>query len=236
MLRLVAKHARATRWLHWLNLPLIAAMIGSGLLIYWASDVYRVGLGRWTLLRLFPDWFYRLLGLDHRLATGMGWHFAFAWPFVVNGIGWLVYTLASGEWRTLFPRRHDLAEAWQVVRHDLGLRGEPLPPGHFNAAQRITYTAIMLMGAASAITGLAIYRPVQLGWLIGLCGGYPAARFEHFWLMMGFVAFFALHLIQVARAGWNNLRAMLIGVEPREDPGAGAPGPAAAPQDLRVIS
>ena len=50
MPRLVTKHSRATRWHHWVNFPTMALMVGSGLLIYWANDVYRIGVGSWTLV------------------------------------------------------------------------------------------------------------------------------------------------------------------------------------------
>ena len=152
----------------------------------------------------------------------MGWHFAFAWLLVVNGLVYVAYLAASGEWRELLPRGRHFPEAWQVVLHDLGVRKEPLPRAKLNAAQRVTYTAVIVMGALSTLTGLAIYRPTQLAWLVWGFGGYQAARLEHFWLMLGFCAFFGLHLVQVARAGFNNFRAMIIGVE-RVD--AAIPGP-----------
>jgi len=228
MPRLVTKHTLATRWFHWVNFPVLAAMVGSGLLIYWANDVYRVGVGAFTLVKLFPNWFYRLFGVDHGLATGMGWHFAFAWLLVANGIAYLIYLAASGEWRDLLPQPRHFPEAWEVVLHDLGIRKAPLPPSKFNAAQRVSYSTVIVMGALSTLTGFAIYRPTQLAWLTRLCGGYEAARFEHFWLMIGFCAFFALHLAQVVRAGWNNFRSMIIGVERINAPIA--PGTARAPK------
>ncbi len=52
------KHPGPIRWMHWFNVPLLFGMIWSGLLIYWANDVFRIGLGDWTLFHLFPDWFY----------------------------------------------------------------------------------------------------------------------------------------------------------------------------------
>ncbi len=125
----------------------------------------------------------------------------------------MAYTLWSGEWRSLVPTRASVGEAWQVVLHDLGLRKGPLPPAKFNHAQRIAYTGVVLMGAGSLLTGLAIYKPVQLRWLASLLGGYPAARAEHFALTIGYVLFFVIHIAQVVRAGWNNFRAMVIGVE-----------------------
>jgi thiosulfate reductase cytochrome b subunit len=72
---------------------------------------------------------------------------------------------------------------------------------------------IILMGLTSVVTGLAIYKPVQLAWLTRLVGGYERARWEHFWLAAGYVLFFLIHVMQVVRAGWNNFRAMVTGYE-----------------------
>ena len=109
-------------------------------------------------------------------------------------------------------------EALQVALHDAGFK-VPLPPqGRYNAAQRITYSAIVLMGGLSLLTGLAIYKPAQLHWLTALLGGYQWARWEHFWLTMGYVGFFVIHIAQVIRAGWPNFRAMVSGYDLVEVP------------------
>ena len=213
MPRLERKHSLPTRVFHWTNGPVLAVMIYSGLLIYWANDVYSVHLGHWTLFHFFPDWFYAQLHLAHRLAAGMAWHFAFMWLFALNGIAYVAYTGWSGEWRNLIPTGQTPRDAWQVVLHDLGIRKEPLPSGKFNGAQRVAYTGVVGMGGGSLITGLSIYRPVQFAWLTALCGGYEWARFEHFVLTLGYVGFFVIHISQVVRAGWNNFRSMVIGVE-----------------------
>ncbi len=213
MTRLEPKHPRAIRWFHWINFPLLALMIWSGLLIYWANDVYRVGVGSFTLVHFFPDAFYRFAGIEHRLAEGMAWHFTLMWIFALNGAAYVVYTLASGEWRYLVPNRNSLREAIQVALHDLRLRRALPPPRKFNGAQQIAYTSIVLMGAGSLITGLAIWKSVQLAWLVALLGGYQAARTEHFLLTCGYCAFFFVHIAQVLRAGWNNLRVMITGYE-----------------------
>lgn len=216
------KHPLAIRWFHWINFPALAAMVWSGLLIYWANDVYSLRLGPWSL-KLFPDWFYHPLGseddpasgwwrLDSRLAEGMAWHWLLMWFFVVNGILYVLYTAISGEWRHLLPDRRCWSQAVQVLLHDLKLRKKPPgPSAKYNGAQRIAYTFVVVMGFGSLVTGLAIYKPVQLAWITALCGGYQTARFIHFWLTMGFVAFFVVHVLQVARAGWNNFRAMVTG-------------------------
>ncbi len=82
----------------------------------------------------------------------------------------------------------------QVVLHDLKIRKAPLPREKFNGAQRIAYTSVIFMGLGSLLTGLAIYKPIQLSWLTALFGGYMIARWIHFWLTMGFCAFFLVHV------------------------------------------
>ncbi len=213
-LRLQAKHPRLVRWSHWINAPLLFILIWSGLMILWADDGYELRWGNLLLIRFFPDWFYRTLGLEHRLAVGMAWHFFFMWLFVVNGILYLTYTFLSGEWRDLLPNSKTPRQAWQVVLHDLKLRkAAPEQDGKFNGAQRFAYTGVLVMAIGSVVTGLAIWKPTQLAWLTSLLGGYRAARAEHFALMLGYVVFFVVHLTQVIRAGWNNFRAMVTGYE-----------------------
>jgi thiosulfate reductase cytochrome b subunit len=213
MARLEHKHARVIRWTHWLNVPILTVMIWSGLLIYWANDAYAVRIGGVTLFHFFPDWFYRALDLEHQLALGMAYHFTFMWFFMINGLVYVLYTFISGEWRLLLLDRGTLRQAWHVVLHDLGLRKAPLPPGKFNAAQRLAYTGVILMGVGSIITGLAIYKPTQVSWLTSLLGGYGWARWEHFALTVSYVLFLVIHISQVIRAGWNRFRAMVTGYE-----------------------
>ena len=213
MKRLEKKHPLAIRWLHWINFPVLLLMIWSGMLIYWANDVYRLGFGSVTLFKFFPEWFSQALNLGQRLAEGMAWHFFFMWFFAINGLLYVLYTTISGEWRYLLPNRHSLREAIQVTLYDLHLSKIHPPPRKFNGAQQIAYTTIIVMGAGSLVTGLAIYKPVQFAWLTALLGGYEWARFEHFWLTMGYVAFFFVHVAQVIKAGWNNFRAMVTGYE-----------------------
>jgi cytochrome b subunit of formate dehydrogenase len=55
MPRLERKHSLATRLFHWANVPILAVMIWSGLLIYWANDVYAIQLRGHVLVKFFPD-------------------------------------------------------------------------------------------------------------------------------------------------------------------------------------
>jgi len=209
MLKLKLKHPVAIRWFHWINFPLLFLMIWSGLLIYWAYDVYRIGP-----LHFFPAWVYRVLRMDRRLAEGMALHFVFMWLFVINGVAYVTYTLISGEWRLLVPRSlSTFRDAWHVLLHNLGLHRSLPQQEKYNAAQQVSYSAIIVMGAGSVLTGLAIYKPVQLAWMAALFGGYKGARLIHFGLTMGYLLFFIVHVWQVIRAGWNNFRGIVIGYE-----------------------
>ncbi len=208
--------------MHWVNFPVLFIMIWSGLLIYWNDSdnayrhphaVYRIGLGELTLLRFFPEWFYKLFNAPYHVTQGLGNHFFFMWIFAVNGLAYVLYTAISGEWRFLVPNRSSLLEAIQVTLVDLHLRKSLPPQKKYNGAQKIAYTSVIAMGAASLLTGLAIYKPTQTHWLTTLLGGYEMARWEHFWLTLAFVAFFLLHVGQVILAGWNNFRSMVSGIE-----------------------
>jgi thiosulfate reductase cytochrome b subunit len=233
--QIIYKHKLATRWFHWVNFPLLAIMIWSGLLIYWANDVYQIDIFGVTLFKFFPEPVYALFNAAYRLADGMAWHFAFMWLFALNGVLYVGYTLVSGEWRHLLPNRRSFGEAWQVLLHDLRLRKGKPAQGKYNAAQRIAYSAIVFMGLGSILTGLAIYKPVQLAWLMWLCGGYEVARLLHFALTVGYVLFFAIHIVQVILAGWNNFRGMVAGFEVVAGPPPAAPEPPKAAPEAQPL-
>ncbi len=233
-LAVVKKHSLAIRWFHWINFPILTIMIWSGILIYWAAfvetkdphnhGIYTLSLLGHEFFRFFPDWFYApganeaknipgAYTLSGRLAEGMSWHFLFMWIFAINGFLYVAYTALSGEWRNLLPTKESFKQAILVVLHDLHLRKSAPPQTKYNGAQRIAYTGVIVMGLGSLVTGIAIYKPIQASLFTQLLGGYEVARFFHFWLMMLFVGFFAVHFAQVVRSGWNNFRSMITGYE-----------------------
>ena len=213
MKKVIKKHPLAIRWFHWINFPVIAVMIFSGILIYWANDIYRVGWGNTTVLKFFPDSFYKALHLPFRLAEGMSLHFVFMWIFAINGFIYVLYLIFSGEWRLIFPNKKSLKESFQVVLHDLHIKKTAPPQKKYNAAQRIAYTGVIIMGIGSLLTGLSIYKPIQFHGLVTVLGGYEWARAEHFILTILFTLFFVVHIVQVILAGWNNFRSMVTGLD-----------------------
>lgn len=162
------------RWVHWLNLPLLFIMIGSGIRIYWAEQAY----GK------IPDTVVENLDISYHLADGMGWHFFIMWPFMINGLIYIIALLSQKHWNTSYSK-----------------------------VQKISYTVIIIIGIGSVLSGLAIYKPVQLGWLVSLMGGYANSRLIHFILMISIVIFSVVHVLQVVRHGWNNFRSMIAGYE-----------------------
>jgi thiosulfate reductase cytochrome b subunit len=220
------KHPLAIRWMHWINFPVLFTMIWSGLLIYWNDsdnayqhphEVYRIGIGKLTLFRFFPSNFYtnHMWDVRYKVTEGLGYHFFFMWLFAINGIAYVAYLLWSREWKFMIPHKESLKEAIQVTLVDLHLRKGLPPQTKYNAAQRIAYSSVIVMGLGSLVTGLAIYKPTQAHWLTSLLGGYEMARWLHFLLTLGFCGFFLVHVGQVILAGWNNFRAMVSGYEIR---------------------
>ncbi len=221
-IRLERKHPLAIRWMHWINFPVLFIMIWSGMLIYWNDSdnayqhphaIYRVGIGPITLVRFFPEWFWKAVNAPYHVTLGLGYHFFFMWIFAINGFFYVLFTILSGEWRFVLPDRNSLKEGIQVTLVDLHLSKKLPPQKKYNGAQKIAYTSVIVMGAGSLLTGLAIYKPTQMHWLTTVLGGYEMARWEHFWLALGFCGFFAVHITQVALAGWNNFRSMVSGLE-----------------------
>jgi thiosulfate reductase cytochrome b subunit len=208
----VKRHHGIVRVAHWLHAVVLLGMIASGLQIYQAFRHFGVRGEAFPFPnpfdgRSFPEW-SRLGGW---LAGGLNWHFALAWPFVITGLVYLLFLGLTGEWRPLLFRPRDIGPAVQMQLYYLRLRKEHPPQGKHNALQKGAYTFIVLLGALSALTGFAIYKPVQLSWLTTLFGGYELARYWHFVAVWVFVGFTLLHVALVFLVDPASLRAMTTG-------------------------
>jgi len=187
------------RLAHWINIPLLLIMAGSGLQILVAYPYLgpRGAWYKWYPLQgdSPPSWF-RFGGW---LAGARHWHFAIAWFLILNGAIYLIYQLASGEWRrrNFLPWR-DTGNALAMFAYYLRIRKTPPPEDFYNGLQRLAYSSAILFGLVIVLSGLAIYKPVQLHWLTALFGGYDVARVVHLSCLVLLATFTVMHLILVA--------------------------------------
>ena len=189
-------HPLWVRITHWINAAAMLVMIGSGWEIYNASP-------------LFPFTFPSSITLGGWLAGALLWHFAAMWVLAVNGVIYIVLGILSGRFRRkLLPirPREVIADAraaltFRLAHDDLAV---------YNAVQRLLYAGIIVVAVVIVLSGLAIWKPVQLQELTALFGGYEAARYVHFICMALIVAFLVVHIL-LALIVPKSLRAMIIG-------------------------
>ena len=74
----------------------------------------------------------------------------------------------------------------------------------------LLYAGIIVVGVLIVLSGLSMWKPVQLQWLIMLFGDYPTARYIHFFCMAAICAFLVIHVV-LALLVPKSLRAMIIG-------------------------
>lgn len=199
---------------HWLNLPLLVIMAGSGMQILHAFPSLgpRGELYRWYPFQGHsPATWMRIGGW---LAGGRDWHFAFAWLFVANGLFYLAYFVNSGEWRRrLYLPRRDTRNAVSTLAYYLRLRKAPPEQGLYNGLQRLSYTAVLLLGILSVVTGLALYKPVQLRAFGSVFGGYDGARAAHL-IVLALFAFFTIGHVLMVSLHPRSLVEMMAGGKP----------------------
>ena len=208
------KHPLTQRWMHWVNFPLMLILLWSGILLYVDNSDFRIGIGSWTLVKLFPKSFYQTFGMlaPNHNDVGLAWHLTFMWVFTVNTVAYVLFNAISGQWRYLVPRKLTWGKAAGVVSYKL--TGKPKPSQYkYNGAQKLVYFFVFIMLVLMTTTGLAIWKPGDLGWLAIPTGGVDLAKPVHFWLTMAFSLYIVVHVVQVARAGWNGFRSMVTGKE-----------------------
>jgi thiosulfate reductase cytochrome b subunit len=141
-------HPLPVRIMHWINAVAIFIMIGSGWKIYNDDIIF-------SFLR-FPD----AVVIGKWAQYGLQWHFFGMWIFVLNGIAYLCYGIASGRfWHKLFPisPREVFVTVGEALR--FRLRHDDLT--HYNAVQKVLYLGVMAVGVLIVISGLALWKPGQ---------------------------------------------------------------------------
>jgi len=235
----VIKHHALVRLSHWLNVPILFALIVSGLTIYWASPVFLhkpdpvthsrdyladigIAIARHVPnAEVNPSWFYNHFGLGvYNLAGALRWHWLFIDLFLLNGFLYLLGLLLGRGYRALLPRRSMFGESLAMVRYYAGVvpmkiarRPWPHPEitTKYNALQRGAYASMPIAGALALASGWAMHKPVQFWWLERMFGSYDGARIVHFIVMIYFILFLVPHLVLVAVDGWDTMRSMIVG-------------------------
>jgi thiosulfate reductase cytochrome b subunit len=189
-------HPLWVRLTHWINVLAMIMMIGSGWQIYNASPIFNFE---------FPE----QITIGGWLAGGIMWHFAAMWLLVANGLVYLVLGLSTGRFkRKLLPIRPreviaDIKAAltFRLAHEDLSI---------YNSVQRILYLGVILAAIVIVLSGLSIWKPVQLQELTLIFGGYDNARIVHFLAMSAIVSFLVIHVV-LAILVPKSLRAMVTG-------------------------
>jgi thiosulfate reductase cytochrome b subunit len=184
------------RTAHWINAVAMILMIMSGWQIYNASP-------------LFNFRFSSSITLGGWLGGALLWHFAAMWLLMINGLVYLIVGFAAGRFRKkLLPISPGgvigdvkAALTFKLAHEDLS---------KYNYVQKLLYAGIIVVGVVIVLSGLSIWKPVQLQWLTALFGGYDVARYVHFFCMSAIVAFLIVH-VALALLVPKSLRAMIIG-------------------------
>ncbi|MCX7312574.1 MAG: cytochrome b/b6 domain-containing protein [Alphaproteobacteria bacterium] len=189
-------HPAWVRVTHWINAVAMLVMIGSGWEIYNASQ-------------LFGFTYSSSITLGGWLGGALQWHFAAMWVLAINGMVYVALGLITGRFRSkLLPIRPGEVAADVKAALTLKLAHDDL--SKYNSVQRLLYAGIIVVGVTIVLTGLAIWKPVQLQWLTALFGGYDVARYVHFFCMAAIVGFLVVHVLLTLIVP-KSLRAMMTG-------------------------
>ena len=205
------RHHIIVRVTHWVNVVAVTIMVGSGLRIFNAYPAFE---RRGDTFCCYP-FAHKAIPANLTFGGWLGgarhWHFAMMWVLAINGLVYLTFIYLHGEWRDLAPRRGDPRDIWEMVKFYVFVRKDHPRQGKHNALQRTAYFAMPILGALAVITGLAIWKPVELGWLTNAMGGYVWARYWHFLVMVALVVTAIGHVFMVFAVDPYSLRAMTTG-------------------------
>jgi thiosulfate reductase cytochrome b subunit len=214
--QIVVRHHPIVRLTHWINAIALTVMIGSGLRIFNAYPAFARKGEHFCCYPFAGRPIPENLTFGAWLGGARHWHFAMMWVLVLNGLLYLGFIWLHGEWRDLVPRRGQLADVRAMVLFYLGrVRTHPRQGKH-NSLQRLAYFSMPVIAAITVMSGVAIWKPVQLSWLTTLFGGYVWARYWHFVSMIAIVVLTIGHIFMVLAVDPYSLRSMISG-KYRED-------------------
>jgi Ni/Fe-hydrogenase b-type cytochrome subunit len=208
---LVKRNHWVVRLTHWVNVVAIVVMTGSGLRIFNAYPAFARPGERFPLYPWGGHPVPASLTFGGWLAGARHWHFAMMWLLVANALLYLGFLFLHGEWRDIVPRRGDARDAVEMLKFYLFIRRRHPHQAKHNALQKSAYFAMPLLGIIIVLSGLAIWKPVTLGFVTVLFGNYTWARFVHFAAMVALLLLALVHVFMVFAVDPYSLRSMISG-------------------------
>ena len=203
----VQTHPLLRRLAHWMLVLAILVMIGSGWRIYDNVPIFPFRFPPWITLggQSYPSY---ARNNDFGTANAIAWHFAGMWLLLAGFAMYVLHGLLTRhltrDLLPLSPRafwRDFTAAARFRLAHRLG---------EYNAVQKVFYWGVLFAILMMFLSGLAIWKPVQLAPLAWAFGGFAVARVVHFFFMAAIVAFLIVHVTLVALVP-KTLVAMTLG-------------------------
>ena len=176
----------AAKIFHGLNLISLTLMIGSGLQIYNANPVFG-GRAGWQIPPIFT--------LGGWLGGGRHWHFAAMWLFALNLLSYGIYIVITRRWKHRFFRGNDI-KALQKS-HNIKRKNY--------AWHRLAFTGIIPVLLLAIFTGLGMYKPAQLHFIVDFFGSWQALRVVHFISVPIVITFAVIHSWLGIKVGGSRL-------------------------------
>jgi thiosulfate reductase cytochrome b subunit len=205
------RHHAVVRITHWVNVVALTVMIGSGLRIFNAYPAFARKGDTFCCYPFAHKDIPAALTFGGWLGGARNWHFAMMWVLAINGLVYLAFIYLHGEWRDLVPRRGIVHDSLEMVKFYIGRRRDHPIQGKNNALQRMAYFSMPLVGVMAVVTGLAIWKPVELAPLTNVLGGYVWARYWHFWAMLLLVILTIGHVFMVFSVDPYSIPSMITG-------------------------
>ena len=223
------RHAALVRVTHWVATLAFVALLLSGVEILISHP--RFYWGETGNVNTAPLFKFSIPSSRDTVPTGYGYvlpdqngwsrylHFQSAWVVVLTGVVYLVFGFFHGHFRrNLLPEPSEISPgrlSMAVAGHLRFKRPGAEEARSYSVLQRLAYLTVTFVLFPLVIwTGLAMSPAVTsaIPLLVTILGGQQSARTLHFFVSVFLVAFLAVHIAMVYRAGFRNrMRAMITG-------------------------
>jgi thiosulfate reductase cytochrome b subunit len=106
-----------------------------------------------------------------------------------------IYIFITRRWKHRFLQNNDL----KVLQENNNIKRKNY------AWHRLAYTIIIPILLLSILTGLGMYKPAQLHWIVEMFGDWQALRIVHFIAVPIFVIFSIVHSLLALKVGGSRL-------------------------------